>query len=183
MPIINPTLPTIGQPNSTEDADIVSAFTSIINAVNGLDDTNFVAANKDGLATLASLRTLGTGSTQAAPGNRTYTVSIPIGFTFGGSFTTSTTILGLYVPEASNEALTVSGYKAKVGAGTATIKFTADGSDITGFTGISLTTSAATATPTAQALSNGQLLRVVVTAASTASDLEATLWLTKVVSP
>jgi hypothetical protein len=45
MALINPTIPTIGQPNSTEDQDIVNALTTIIAAINGgLDTANIAAA-------------------------------------------------------------------------------------------------------------------------------------------
>jgi hypothetical protein len=50
MPVIAPTLPTIGQFNTTEDPDIVAAFTAILGLVNGgLDDSNVIAdAGLDG---------------------------------------------------------------------------------------------------------------------------------------
>lgn len=52
MALINPTLPTIGQPNSTEDQDVINALTTIISAINGgLDAANIA----DGSLTTADL--------------------------------------------------------------------------------------------------------------------------------
>ncbi|HEU4975288.1 MAG TPA: hypothetical protein VFT50_09380 [Baekduia sp.] len=64
MAQIDPTLPTVGQPNSTEDADIVSAFQAILALVNGgLDDANIAnGANIDGAKLLAH----SVGTTQIA---------------------------------------------------------------------------------------------------------------------
>ena len=44
MALINPTIPTIGQPNSSEDQDIVNAFNTIVSAINGGLDTANLAA-------------------------------------------------------------------------------------------------------------------------------------------
>lgn len=45
MALINPTIPTIGQPNSTEDQDTVNALNTIVSAINGgLDAANLAAA-------------------------------------------------------------------------------------------------------------------------------------------
>lgn len=45
MALINPTIPTIGQPNSTEDQDVANALTTIVAAINaGLDTANLAAA-------------------------------------------------------------------------------------------------------------------------------------------
>ena len=45
MGLINPTLPTVGQPNSTEDVDVLNALTTIRNVINGgLDSANLAAA-------------------------------------------------------------------------------------------------------------------------------------------
>lgn len=52
MPTINPTLPTVGEPRSTEDVDVLNALTALVNLVNGnLDDDNIA----DGSATEAVL--------------------------------------------------------------------------------------------------------------------------------
>jgi|SRR6185437_130049 len=62
--------PELNQPDKTEDPKIANALNAIRSWANGsIDDTNVAVANKDGLATKASLRTLGTGSKQAAAGN------------------------------------------------------------------------------------------------------------------
>lgn len=54
MALINPTLPTIGQPNSTEDQDVLNALTTIVAAINGgLDAANIT----DGSLTTAELAT------------------------------------------------------------------------------------------------------------------------------
>ena len=57
-------------PNPTVAA---GAITSAKIAANTITDSNVASANKDGTAGTASLRTLGTGATQAAAGNHTHT--------------------------------------------------------------------------------------------------------------
>jgi hypothetical protein len=43
MPIITPTIPTIGQPNASEDVDIVNTLTALLNLVNGnIDASNIL---------------------------------------------------------------------------------------------------------------------------------------------
>lgn len=45
MALINPTLPTAGQPRASEDIDVLNALTMIRDAINGgLDSTNMAAA-------------------------------------------------------------------------------------------------------------------------------------------
>jgi hypothetical protein len=67
---ISLSLPELGQPDKTQDPKIINAFNAITAVVNGnLDAGNFAAAYKDGVVANASLRTLGTGPQQAAPGN------------------------------------------------------------------------------------------------------------------
>lgn len=45
MALINPQIPTIGQPNSTEDQDVANALTTIVATINGgLDTANLAAA-------------------------------------------------------------------------------------------------------------------------------------------
>jgi hypothetical protein len=52
MPLIAPTLPTIGQPVSTEDPKVISAFQAIVSAINGnLDSANL----HDGAVTAAKV--------------------------------------------------------------------------------------------------------------------------------
>lgn len=66
MALINPTLPTIGQPNSTEDVDLLSALSAIIAAINGgLDTANLATAAGVTETQLAAALTtrLGLGST------------------------------------------------------------------------------------------------------------------------
>jgi hypothetical protein len=47
---INPTLPTLGQPNVTEDPDLLNALTAILNEFNGnVDEANLKAAVKTAL--------------------------------------------------------------------------------------------------------------------------------------
>ncbi len=50
MGIISPTLPTVGQPNSSEDADVLSSLTTIRDVINGnLDVDNLNAATAEDL--------------------------------------------------------------------------------------------------------------------------------------
>lgn len=81
MALINPTLPTVGDPNSTEDPDIVSAFGAIVSAINGgLDTTNLASgagvtdaqlASPNNAATKLLLRTsrvIGAGASYSGAG-------------------------------------------------------------------------------------------------------------------
>lgn len=63
-------LPYIILNGTPEDiTQVMADLNAIVQIVNGsLDDGNFAAANKDGAAGVASLRTLGAGAQQAAPG-------------------------------------------------------------------------------------------------------------------
>src|SRR3982751_6486240 len=54
---------------------------------NEITDTDVAAANKDGAAGTASMRTLGTGATQAAAGNHTHAHSALTGLTSGDDHT------------------------------------------------------------------------------------------------
>ena len=70
MTVLSISEPEIGQPDSTQDPKIISAFTAIESVVNGnLDSGNFAGAYKDGAANVQCLRSLGTSADQAAPGN------------------------------------------------------------------------------------------------------------------
>lgn len=63
MGLLNLTLPSIGQPNSTEDVDVVNAFSAIQTLVNGnLDATNLTAATQQQLG----LTSAGRGATNIA---------------------------------------------------------------------------------------------------------------------
>lgn len=57
MGLISPTLPTLGQPNSTEDVDILDALTQLVNLVNGqLDGANLVAGLRADIGSSADRR-------------------------------------------------------------------------------------------------------------------------------
>lgn len=51
MPIINPSLPTTGQPNSSEEPKIVTALSQLVGAVNNVDGTQLL----DGAVTASKL--------------------------------------------------------------------------------------------------------------------------------
>ena len=65
-----------------------------------ITDAEVAAANKDGVAGTASMRTLGTGAQQAAAGNHTHTVVSSINFVIdGGGSTISTGTKGYVIAD------------------------------------------------------------------------------------
>lgn len=70
MSLLSFLVPELKKPDKTEDPKIANALTAILAWANGnIDAANFAAAFKDGEAATECLRTLGTGSKQAAPGS------------------------------------------------------------------------------------------------------------------
>jgi hypothetical protein len=76
-------------------------------------------------------------------------------------------ILPFFIPVKSGTTVRIIGAKYRINSGTSvTAKLQLDGVDATGFTGISITTTAASTTPTAVTVTDGQMLALVVTAVS-----------------
>lgn len=77
-------------------------------------------------------------------------------------------IPGFFVPTlATGQAVRLMQARYKIGAGTSvTAKLQKNGTDITGFTGISVTTTAAATTPTAVSLAAGDYIQLIPTAVS-----------------
>lgn len=86
-------------------------------------------------------------------------------------------IPGFFPMVVSGQSLKVAKLRAKINSGTsATVKLQKNGSDLTGFTGITVGTGAATTAPTAQDVADGDYLALVVTGVSgTPKNLSATV--------
>lgn len=101
MPSINPTLPTIGQPNSTEDQDVINALTTIIAAINGgLDTANLTAAAGVTAAQLATAVQAAVGLNGAST-RRGKSIVATEESTASGSYTTLATpdrVSGIVLP-------------------------------------------------------------------------------------
>lgn len=77
MALISPTLPTIGQPNATEDQDIVNVLTAILGLVNGgLDTANLAAAAGISAAQLSSAVTGALGLSSAGRDQETQAAAV-----------------------------------------------------------------------------------------------------------
>lgn len=103
----------------------------------------------------------------------------PAGFTYNGSVTNST-IDGFFVDAANGEIVTAVKGVVQLGSGTCTVTWrrTPSGGSpttLTGFTA-SASTTIALVTPTAILLAAGDYIDLVVTSASSATDLRATLF-------
>jgi hypothetical protein len=93
-------------------------------------------------------------------------------------------ILPFFIPEpAGQQTVTIVGARHRINSGTSvTAKLTLDGVDVTGFTGISVTTTTATTDPTDVVVADGQALALVVTAiAGTPKNMTFTVWLEYVI--
>jgi hypothetical protein len=88
-------------------------------------------------------------------------------------------IPGFFVPVPTGQKVFLESITCKINSGTsATVKLQADGSDITGFTGISVTPTAGTTNPTDVEITSLQFITLVVTGVSgTPKNLSATLML------
>lgn len=76
-------------------------------------------------------------------------------------------IAPFYLSAPSNQVITLKSARYRINSGTsATCKLTKNDVDVTGFTGISITTSSGVTTPAAVPLADGDLLALVVTAVS-----------------
>jgi len=103
---------------------------------------------------------------------RTITLNVPHTWAVGGEIKVPSgnldVIPGMIVPTlASGQTARIIEARYRIGAGTsATVKLQKNGSDITGMTGISVTTTQATTTPTAVSLAAGDHIQPIVTAVS-----------------
>lgn len=76
-------------------------------------------------------------------------------------------INGFFIRIPSGKSAQIVGYKCKINSGTsATVKLQKNGVDITGFTSITVGTTASSATPTAVTLADGDIITLIVTAIS-----------------
>lgn len=103
---------------------------------------------------------------------RTITINVPHTWAVAGEVKVpagdNDVIPGFFVPTlAAGQTVRLMQARYKIGAGTsATVKLQKNGADITGFTGISVTTTAGTTTPTAVTLAAGDFIQPIVTAVS-----------------
>lgn len=76
-------------------------------------------------------------------------------------------IPGFYIALATGQSTKIARCRYKINSGTsATVKLQKNGSDLTGFTGISVTTTSATTDPADQTVADNDLITLVVTAVS-----------------
>ena len=137
-PLINPTLPTLGDPNATEDADVRNALLTIVNAING-------GLDKDNLAD-ALLETLGVSKTGTVRRGKSIiaTEESRANAAFG-LMTTPDRVSGLVVPADSLVCVAYSAlWKESVaGAARAAIFFGATQATLAGASALSQFTQAA----------------------------------------
>lgn len=88
-------------------------------------------------------------------------------------------INGFFVPVPTGQTVKIVSCRYIINSGTsATVKLQKNGSDITGFTGISVTTTAASTTPTSVSLADNDKINLVVTAVSgTPKNMSFTIFL------
>lgn len=75
----------------TVDASELTAGILALGRLSGITNVQIAAANKDGVAAIPSLRTLGAGAQQAALGNHTHTLTVARAFYLANSKVTGTT--------------------------------------------------------------------------------------------
>ena len=103
--------------------------------------------------------------TWVAPADKVY--RIPHGWAIAGEIKVASGdtdfINGIYLNNVTGQTMQITGYAGVINSGTSvTLDVEDDGSGITGFTGLSITTTPATATPTAQTIASGSLVAIVV---------------------
>jgi hypothetical protein len=115
------------------------------------------------------------------PKSKTYRIShtFAVGDTISVPSSDTDFIPPFFVPAPTGQTMKIVGCKYIINSGTSvTAKLQLDGSDVTGFTAISVTTTAASTTPTAVSVTDGQKLALVVTAVSgTPKNLSFTVFL------
>lgn len=99
------------------------------------------------------------------------TIRIPHTFTVTGTVAVPSGdtdfITPFFVPVITGDTVKLVGCRYRINSGTSvTAKLQVNGSDATGFTGISVTTTSASTTPTAITLANNDIIALVVTAVS-----------------
>jgi hypothetical protein len=122
MGIINPTIPTIGDPNSSEDSDIRQAIIDIVTAINGnLDSTNVnISSIASALSALGGISITGDYSEVLTEQTTTSTTWTDLA-TVGPSVTVNATTNGLLLVGTSVGILnTTGGISAYVGVNVTT---------------------------------------------------------------
>lgn len=170
-------------------ADFTNATHAHANAAGGgqLTDAGIAAANKDGTAGTPSLRTLGTGVTQAASGNHTHgtsttTVRVPHTWAISGTVAVPSGdtdfILPFFVPVPAGQTVALKAARYVINSGTsATVKMQKNGVDATGYTAISVTTTAATTSADVTLADNDKLALVVTAVSGAPKNLTFTIYL------
>ena len=116
MPDINPSIPVVGQPDSTEEPKIVTALQSIVSTINALDTDNIVA----GAITTALLADSAATSRKLSP-----TISLATrdstGVAIGTSYTDITDVTMTFTPAIAGRSIFIgmaSGGMGNTGAAT-----------------------------------------------------------------
>jgi len=104
------------------------------------------------------------------------TLRVAHGFSLDVDVQSGDTPPGFLVSLAANQTSKLAAVRYYTEGGTATFKVTRNGSDVTGFTGINATTTKAVTDPTDVSLSEGDLITIAVTAASSCTGLGVTVY-------
>lgn len=151
-------------------------------ATSTLSDSHIAASNKDGAAGTPCLRTLGTSAAQAAAGNDArFTKTFRLGHSFAvaGEIRIPVgnldVVPAIFIPVASGKTATLVQIRHRIGAGTSvTYKIQRNAVDL--YTGHTVETTAELIDVTDQALTDGDVLQLIVTGVSgTPQNLSVTL--------
>lgn len=111
-----------------------------------------------------------------APEWATTTTRLPHGFAINGTISATESIPGFFISLPTGQTAELVAVRYKTVSGTATISVRKNGTGATGFTSLSVTSTAATTDPTNVALASDDYLDVDITAVSSAVDLAVTVF-------
>jgi hypothetical protein len=141
----------------------------------------------DAAAGVASRRTLGTGATQAAAGNHTHAVvaktyRLPHTWAISGDIAVASGdtnfILPFFVPVPAGQTVTLKSARYVLNSGTSvTAKLQKNAVDATGYTSISVTTTATTTSADVTIADNDKLALVVTAVSGTPKNMTFTIYL------
>lgn len=111
-----------------------------------------------------------------APEWATTVTRLPHGFAVNGTISATESIPGFFISLPTGQTAELVAVRYKTVSGTATISVRKNGTGATGFTSLSVTSTAATTDPTNVALASDDYLDVDITAVSSAVDLAVTVF-------
>ena len=112
---------------------------------------------------IATLR-IGDGGVDEANLSGLTLVTIPHTWAFTGTATTSDTLPDIFIPVPAGRTAKIVAVRHRCTSSSGTFKLQKNGSDVTGFTGIALSTTTTTTDPTDVSISNGDRINPVLTA-------------------